>query len=630
MPSRALLCVLLLATTLLAHGGTYRGPNSPPFLPPPAGVPTPTPSPTGGPNTPGPTDPSSLTSLDGWQFWWEYNKDRWLALRSTVLGPRAGILVDGSTRGAVDDRRPSAAEIEDWVIPAIVRAFDTTDSPDVTGAGLVALAKLGRTHPSIDVPAQFRNRLGRGSLEVRETAALALGLSGLPEVFSDLVDLATDTAKGRKLAARTPIEERVRAFALYGLGLAARGTADTATKRRVFAICAPVIEARVLEDRDVTAAAVGALGVLALDPSIAEQKRLLWESLAVLEKFLARDVGRGDEVVQAHVPTAIARLLGRGASTDHVRIVDQWCEALKERRRSDAVLQSMAMGIGELALPRERGEAWLGSAELLEKLYLDGKDQALRFFVLMSIASIGGEANRAFLLRELPRGQKGTERPWLALALGVLVRGELERGGSPDAIAAALLLKTMRDIENDDVRAASAIALGLMRHGAAVEDMLRLLVKHKRRDQLAGYLCVALGMIGDATAIPTLAGVMNDAEFRPALLAQAAIGLALLDPTGAGQMLAGLLRRKDESVGRLSGIAFAFRYVGDRRAIDPLLGLLGDRDLPDLARAFVLAAVGGACDRGELPWNEPFARGVNYRAPISTISNGVTGILDIL
>ena len=123
---------------------------------------------------------------------------------------------------------------------------------------------------------------------------------------------------------------------------------------------------------------------------------------------------------------------------------------------------------------------------------------------------------------------------------------------------------------------------------------------------------------------------MNDAEFRPALLAQAAIGLALLDPIGAGQMLAGLLRRKDESVGRLSGIAFAFRYVGDRRAIDPLLGLLGDRDLPDLARAFVLAAVGGACDRGELPWNEPFARGVNYRAPISTVSNGVTGILDIL
>ncbi|MBI5853224.1 MAG: hypothetical protein HZB39_19625 [Planctomycetes bacterium] len=629
MGPRTVLGVLLLTTSLAAHGGVYRGPTSPPFLPGPGGPPTPA-TPTGGPNTPGPSDPSGLTSLDGWQFWWEYNKDHWLALRETVLGPRATAPADGWTRSGAIDRRPSEAELIDRVIPAIVRSLDSTSSPDVSGAGIVALAKIGRTHPSIDVPAQFENRLGRGSLEVRETAALTLGLCGLAEVFEDLVQLATDSGAGRKLAGRTPIEERVRAFAIHGLGLAAHGSADVAVKRRVFAIASAVLDERTLADRDVAAAALNAIGVLALDAGVAEQKRLLWESVAVLEKFLARDLGRGDEVVQAHAPTAIARLLGRGTSNDHRRISAAWLDALAARRRSDNVLQSMAQALGELVPPRERGEEWTAVSETLEKVWADSRDQGTRYFALMALASIGGEANRAFLLRELPRGQKGTERPWLALALGVLARGELERGGAPDTAAAALLLRTLREVENDDVRAASAIALGLMKHQPAIDEMLRLLVKHRRRDQLAGYLCVALGMIGDVTAVPTIAAVLDEAEYRPSLLAQAAIGFGLLDPIGAGQALASMLRKKDESVGRLAGIALAFRYIGDRRAIDPLLGLLGEKDLPDLARAFVLAAVGGACDRGDLPWNEAYARCVNYRAPIATISNGVTGILDIL
>ncbi len=537
---------------------------------------------------------------------------------------------DGSTKAAAPDRRPLETELIDQVIPAIVRSLDMTASPDVSGAGIVALAKIGRTHPTIDVPAQLRSRLGRGSQEVRETAALTLGLCGLGEVFEDLVELAADSPAGRRIAGRNPVDERVRAFALYGLGLAGRNSTDSAQKRRIFEIAAKLLAARRIDDRDVSAAAVASLGVLRPDPSIADQKRLQWETIAVLEKFLAQDHGRGDEVVQAHVPTAIARLLGRGATTDHLRFVEAWIRALEAQRRTDPVLQSMALALGEIALPRESGGSAEPASVLLEKLYERGKDQPTRFFALMSLAKIGGEANREFLLRELPRGQKGNERPWLALALGVLVREDQERGGAPDAAVAALLMRTLREVENDDARAASAIALGLMRHRPAVDDMLKLLVKHRRRDQLAGYLCVGLGLIGDSTAIPTIAAVLGEAEFRPGLLAQAAIGFALLDPIGAGQALAGMLRSKDESVGRLAGIAIAFRYIGDRRAIPPLLSVLAERDIPDLARAFVLAALGGTCDRGDLPWNEPFARGVNYRAPITTLANGVNGILDIL
>ena len=619
---------LAIAAPLLAHGGQYRGPGSPPFLP---GPPTPGApgSPTTGPFTPGPGDPSQGPPLDSWQFWWEYNKDRYIALRESVLGP-ATRAPDGSTVAGPVDRRPTETELVDQVIPAIVRAMGTSDSPDLTGAGLVALGKIGRLHPEIDVPQELRGRLGRGSQEVRETAALSLGISGLDPLLDDLLGLAQDSPSGRRVAGRTPVEDRVRAFAFYGLGLAARGKKDSGLQRRVYDIARQVLEERTIPGRDVTTAAIHALGVMSPDPAVADQKRLLWETLVVLERFMARDLGRGDEVVQAHVPTAIARLIGRGDDVDHVRLISAWCEEIHKRRRADPVLQSMVLALGEMALPRDAGDAMKLASETLEKVHEDGKDQGSRYFALMSLAKIGGEDNRAYLMRELPRGQKGTERPWLALALGVLGRADLERGGAPDALLAALLLKNLRDNENDDVRSACAVSLGLIRHAPAVPEMLRLLGKHRRRDQLAGYLCLGLGMIGDPSATPALAAILGEADFRPILLTQAAIGYALIDPTAAGEALARMLHTKDGSIGRLAGIATAFRYIGDRRAIAPLLRELSAKDNPDIARAFLVAALGGVCDRNPLPWNEPYARGVNYQAPIVTLANGVTGVLDIL
>lgn len=570
-----------------------------------------------------------LQALDSWQYWWEYNKDRYVGLRDAVLGGR-GPGDPSLTTAGLAGNRPTESELIDQVIPAIVRSLGMTDSPDVTGAGLVALGKIGRTHPTIDVPAEMRNRLGRGSLEVRETAALTLGMSGLDEVWDDLLAMSQDTPAGRRVAGRTPVEDRVRAFAIYGLGLAAREKNDSVVKRRVFEVAAALLKQRHLPERDVAAAAVHAIGIMRPDPTIADQKRLLWEAIAALEEFLARDLGRGDEVIQAHAPTAIARLLGRGETTDHLRLIEDWCEEIKRRKRSDPIIESMILALGEMAMPRGKHEVMATASELLEKTYDDSKDQASRMFALMSLAKIAGEENRAFLLRELPRGQKGTERPWLAMALGVLAREELERGGVPDATIAAVLLKNLREIENDDVRSACAVGLGLLRHTAAIPDMQRLLVKHRRRDQLAGYLCVGLGMIGDTSSIPTLAAVLGDAEFRPIVLTQAAIGMALLDPIAAGNALTAMLRSKDTTIGRLAGIATAFRYIGDRRAIEPILRELAVRDIPDLARAFLLAGLGGVCDRNELPWNEPYARSVNYQAPIPTLANGITGVLDIL
>ena len=49
------------------------------------------------------------------------------------------------------------------------------------------------------------------------------------------------------------------------------------------------------------------------------------------------------------------------------------------------------------------------------------------------------------------------------------------------------------------------------------------------------------------------------------------------------------------------------------------------------ARGFAAVALGIVCDKQDLPWNTPIAKNTNYRANVSTLTNGVgTGILDIL
>ena len=79
---------------------------------------------------------------------------------------------------------------------------------------------------------------------------------------------------------------------------------------------------------------------------------------------------------------------------------------------------------------------------------------------------------------------------------------------------------------------------------------------------------------------------------------------------------------------RLAAIIRAFTQA---RSIDPLIRLLDDdRNLTSLAQAFVAAALGGIGDKDDLPWNSVLATDINYRARVDTMTNGRSGILDIL
>ena len=265
----ALLGCALWADLALPHGGSFRGPNGgvppglrepsdpvppppPPSEPgdpgnpttPPGGVPgavTPhdTPSDTPGGGIPPPTlggkqgkrrgrRTPSLT-FESWRFWWAYNKDDILNLKSHVVtgGTTSGGFFPFGQSGPGGNRRslmrPTQRAIEREILPALL---ETANHPgnhqDIHGAALIALAKAGASdrigHFRDVLHNQYVNPQGRRidfGYQATESAVLALGL--LP----DLDEANREVVRGICLeaVADESLRTRERAWAAVSLGL---------------------------------------------------------------------------------------------------------------------------------------------------------------------------------------------------------------------------------------------------------------------------------------------------------------------------------------------------------------------------------------------------------------------------
>ncbi len=622
---RTLAILLALTAPVLAHGGMYLGPGNVP-VPPGTTIPG-APSP-GGPNTGG----ASYGDNTSWQAWWEHNKDPYLRVKEHVREAPAGAPLTQPERGkpVEDSLAPGERMRENVVLPALKRLLDEHENPDVQTACMVAMAKIGVVTDAVDPLQVFRNNLTRGNQEVRETAALCFGIMGLPQALDDLIALVRDERDGRALVSRSTVDHRTRAFAAYGVGLVAGRSSDIAIKQRAFEVLSELLGREDLESRDLAVALIQGIGLLAPGDADSLGKRLRWKCLAALEAFWQRDLSKSDQVVQAHVPTAIARLLGRGNTSDHVRLKKEWAEELSKRAREDVVDESIALALGEMALPRETLEDDGPVSDALMRYAERGKDVQTRYFCLIALAHIGGESNRKFLLERFAKGRKGTDKPWAALALGVLANAERAVTAKVDETIGHALLEGLREVANPEHRGAAAVALGLAGYQDAIPGMRELLSHNQSNEVVAGYLCIGLALLGADKALPDLRSTMRDSVRKPLLLNQSAIAIAVLGSKEGVDDLFALIDDGDTSLGRLAGIASAFRYVGDRRAAVPLVELLFRDGLTTLARAFVAAALGGIADKDDLPWNTDLSVGINYRAVVETLSDGVNGVLDIL
>ncbi len=293
----------------MAHGGRYRGPKDPipqvrppqarppqaakqpattkpPLTRPLGSAPVPV-APSGGPAARGPITPGgipaeSAVDLTRWQGWWEMNRDRYLFVKELAKaspGPITGgdQFFLGARRRVADasTKLPDPQSMADQVLPALHQALVDASDPNIVSACLIGMAKIGRDTKVIKLRDVFSSYLSGRYQEVRETAALALGISRQAEALPILREVLLDTAAGRQLCKRSEVDYRVRSFAAYGLGiLAANGDSDVC--RRAFEVLQQTLSKVGANNRDIRVAVVTAIGGLNLkaDRNI-KDKRLL-------------------------------------------------------------------------------------------------------------------------------------------------------------------------------------------------------------------------------------------------------------------------------------------------------------------------------------------------------------------
>jgi hypothetical protein len=668
----SLACAAFVTGSAFAHGGQYRGPGDVvppnpggggPKTPGPGGPSTPGP---GGPSTPGPSGPSTPgpsgpttggpsgpgasrgpttgpkgiqldDDLTQWQFWWEFNKDPYIRLKEAIHagGPASGgdlVFIGVTKRGeAKDVMKPSETEKKE-LLPTLKRALDGSgDDRDITSSCMVAMAKIGMDVKILD---EFKKRLTSKDQEIREVAALAMGISQMKEaVDAYLVPVVEDNQKGRELTGRSEVDDRTRSFACYGLGLIAYAVNDADVKARCFTTLKKVLEDERIVSRNIKIAAINGLRLMHTQPQDEKQKKLLDDCIDTLWSYYSKDLGQGEQQIQSHVPPAIATLLGRGGDTTG-KFKDVLAgELSNDKKRATTIYQSAALALGQLVQSKEENSKDEKYSKVLQKYYEDGKEPQARYFALMSLGLIGGEDNKAFLLKALDKGKKAIEKPWAAMALGVQAfhrNQALGANATPDRTLADALRNELKTNSTPGTIAAMAIALGLSRSVDAETDLVELLQKFKSQDEVAGYLSIGLALMGATKAIEDIKVIVKNSVRRPDLLKQAAIALGKLGDKEVTTLLQTILAEDDQNLAKLSAVASALAFIGDRRSIEPLKKMLFDESLTPLSRAFAAVALGGVADKEDLPWNSKIGVGLNYRASVETLTNRQSGILDIL
>ncbi|MCA8954538.1 MAG: HEAT repeat domain-containing protein, partial [Planctomycetes bacterium] len=632
---------------------TTPGPSAP-GAPSPAGPTTPGPAapgfpgntgglaPGGGPAAGPKTGPRGIQigeDLSRWQIYWEFNKDRFLELRDSIHAPAVVSGSDefylGASRriDAVEMARPSDHDVRTRVLPALRDALARTTQRDMVSSCLMALAKVGRDHPGFPVLHLLSQQLKTHDQEIRETAALAMGLCGSDAALEPLCELALDLPAGRTRLDRARVDFRTRSFALWGLAVLANHTRAPEVARRAAEVAQTVLRDDRSGSANVHVAAIHLLGLVA-PRGRAGADALRAEAVRILEAYFDRAVGPQDEFVQAHAPTALVRLLGRGDTPAHRRLKAKLVGLLngrikRGRRTGSNILRSAALALGELSTSDAADAA---IHEALRNYVRSGKDAQARYFAMIAMAYIGGAGQRTELLQILQRGNKSLDRPWAALALGIteFLAARRTPGKSVDSTIGEALRAQLLAAANPEARGAFAIALGLCRYRPAGDQLLGALAKHRQQDEVAGYLCIGLSLMGHRRALPAIQEVVARAMRRPELLRQAATALGKLGDRNVTASLLARLDDGDPNIAKLGALSTALGFIGDRRTLTPLLKLLTDEQRPGLSRTFAAVALGMVCDRSRLPWNAMLAANLNYRAAVETLTQSGTGVIDIL
>ncbi len=589
--------------------------------------------------------------LSSWEFWWEFQKDPLLRLRDGMELRRALNATDAllGGRGALARtlEPPSATTVQTVVVPGLVKAFREATDRDTISSTMVALAKIGQDPAGARLHDLFSQKLSSHDQELRETAALCIGISRQcrREDIALLVALCVDAPLAHREAARTEIDQRTRAFACYGLGLCLPRIEPHRRHAPVRALQS-LLEASdaTSTQRNVTVAAIAALGQLPRDTSAAGRSLLDIAANSLLA-FYDKELGPGAQIVQAHCPIAIANLIGPDhALSDVCRSEFAGCLAAERTsdsgptsKANDHVGQSCASALGLLCRPWENETSPDHDICLrLLRTCREARDHQTRYFAALSLGRIGGEKARTALLDEMREASRAIEQPWIMLALGSMIAARADASlvglvtPDDDREVCESLLRTLDAAKSPHAIGAAAIALGLCRAPGSGDRLRAALSEYGDREDVGGQIAIGLALLEERSAAPHIRELLADSVRKPQLLVRFAMSLGKLGDAEAVAQLTSMLTDAEGGLARLSAVASGLGQLGDRRCVDPLVQMLQNKTLTPLTRAFAAVALGGVCDPEPMPWNARYAATLNYRAAVETLTDGASGILDIL
>lgn len=644
MQLRHALLGLVLTTPLLhAHGGVYRGPGS--TVGPGAAT-------SGGPssNTGGFSD----TDPAAWSQWWSFNRDSYLALREAVFAgtPTATGFDDfylGRGGGFANQAglRPEDKALYDHVVPALIAALERQKDTDIITACLMALAKIGdREDGYPGVASVIEPWLENGNQEIHETATIALGILGDPQAAPLLADLMLNREGARRRLRRASIPHRTQAFAAYGLAqIGFRSSAEAVRSYCVHELSAAVALGDKPE-RDRMVAAIIGIGVIRLEPEDPDGFDIEVErgagisregQLAFLWEYWQKP--RLDPRVQAHIAVPLARLASGAHPEWKVRLGQSFAKTYGQHSKASAMVQQGAVLAAGLLGDNDQDAEDQRLRNSLNWVISEGGDRLSRHLALLSLARVGAREGtgpagnapaeaRGLLMRLLARG--GTaQRPWAALAVGLLERGNVAAGRAKAEGTRLALKDAFKKAASPSEQGALAIALGLVAETSATEELIER--TGNGDENTRAHCMIALGLMGAQEAIATLQSVAGRSTYRPGLVREAAIALAMLGDKSVARGLVTRLTKSHKLFEQLAA-TWAIGFVGDSRVVMPLVEVLSNKRENDTTRAYAAVALGAICDKEAHSWNAKIAADVLWwQAPRTLFDpQGGKGVLDLL
>ncbi len=552
-------------------------------------------------------------SYDGWEFWWDANKDRYLNLRNrvgaqkTVSGSFGALTGRGRNGPSTSSNRPTHDDIMQKILPDLLTLMATEDDRDILDSSILALARSVPEEGESTVVEAALPMLAHNELSVQTSATISLGVLGSSDAIDVLTALMTASSAGRRHVGGGEVPQFVRAFGALGLGF----IDDPRSVQPLI----DIVEKLPDSERDTKVCAIVALGLM--------DNERIGDAFPVLIEQL--DNRRLDTFIKSYIPTTLAKMAGGTMRESIGPLLD----VFNDRDTDNAVRQSVAIGLGRLAT--------MDDTEVIDALSdyaTGGRDVQTRHYAFISLGKIGArddapeqrrdahDALVRLLANETTKPSTKSNAPWAAIASALYARGEAHRDAHPEIIDR--LWWAYGDTKNASYRAAYVIALGLMdsreHAGALHTDFLE-----SKDNDFRGYAAVALGLMGHEKAKLDFRGMVQNATVAPTFRLQLATSLGLLADGGAIEVLVNTLETA-QTLGVSSAVAKALGLIGDASALAPLLAVANDDRKPTITRAFAAVGLGIVGERGDLPFNARISEDNNYRARVPAIDE----ILDIL